>query len=1320
MPEAAGRNVCGTGRDPEHAYLIVFPLQPSAGGLRGIAFGVGLTYAGQVDRFDSDSQSYIAAQGRLCAFVKWSPFQRWAYPAGLALFAAVCAWRPYQAWLAATYTLALLFFCMLLVRLLAMLLSILRDPALGVSPAAVSRLTDAELPVYSVLVPLFREPAVVPSLVTALTALDYPAEKLDIQLLVEPNDAQTLTALERAGLPGHMRVTVSPGGAPQTKPRACNAGLALATGEYLVVFDAEDRPDPDQLKKAYVAYRSEPERVVCLQARLDHYNSRQSFFARWSAMEYLIWFHLFLPGLQCLGAPLPLGGTSNHFRTRALRALGGWDPFNVTEDCDLGMRIVRRGWSTRMLDSTTWEEAVVGLGAWLRQRTRWIKGYWQTWLVQSRAGALRRFGLRRWAFFSLLVGGGPLMLAVNPILWSIILAWLLVGWPLADFSNPLSLVALAVTLVLFAANAVFVFVNMLGCLLCRRPDLVVAALFSPLEWVLLSFSAWRAIWQFFIQPFHWEKTRHGHGVAEDRPPRARPWLLRAGVPVLSFGVALAVLGGLARFVARRLEAQARAQRPVQLPARFESAAYASAALLYGPARADLSAWHVTVGTATNPVTGFAASVPDGVEQAVQIDASFPGTLCLWSKPDADWSAFMGLQVRLFVPADAPRWMHAQFYLRDRETLWYEHESPQELIPGKWTRFEVSLWRGTRDWVGRGHGKPWDGYTAQRVREFGIRLFGARPYEGPIYLGPIRGIPPARRVAETVRVTSSWRDAGPIRCYERFELGFELSREYVNPFDPAVVDVRGHFFGPDGVLRKVPAFFYQGYTRARRAGKEVLTPVGRAEWRIRFTPVQAGTHRYQIVLRDAHGARLRTEPGSFEAIGSDDAGFLRISGRDSSFLEFDNGEFYYPIGHNLCVPADPMPAFEYDFELPVGQRTYAYDAYLARMSEEGENWARIWMVPWWAGLEGRADWPGFHGVGRYNLANAWRLDHVLETVEKKGIYVQLTTQHKSEYQFRQSWRHCQYNVAQGGPCEKPADFFTNPEARRAYRNRLRYLVARWGYSTHILAWELWGEVDLVPGFTPKLAADWHREMWAHLRALDPWDHLVFTHCISWKRSALIWRMPEVQCIQANGYIRSPNTSLNHTKNFRGYLRDVKHLRKPVFIAEFGGRSELGAPSADYMAAQLHSGIWASFASELSGVAMHWWWDFIHGADLYGHYGALVKFSKGIDRIEQTYRPSKVIARDPDFMLRAVGMRARGQAFYWIHHRAIFRTLEGLPVVERGTVVISDLSPGEYRLEYWDTLSGEIVGQETCSVDGVLRLRLPPVHGDLALKAVRVRE
>ena len=369
-------------------------------------------------------------------------------------------------------------------------------------------------PAYTVLVPLYREETAVPGLMAHLRRMDYLADQLRVLLLVEEDDAQTRASVERAGVTPPFEVVVVPVSNPRTKPKACNVGLEQASGDILVIYDAEDRPETDQLKKAACLFAESPSDVICLQAPLNFYNRDRNWLTRFFAIEYSGWFDYCLPGLYRLDAPIPLGGTSNHFRLPALRELGGWDAYNVTEDCDLGIRLFRNGLRTAMLDSTTWEEATFRIGPWIRQRSRWVKDYLQTYLVHWRAhGELRRrLGPGGVAHFHLLFGAGCLCLLMNPFYWALTAVWFSTGSRWISGFFPLWVLVPAL-LSFLAGNAAFVLSAMLGCLRRRYYRLLPMCLLIPIYWVLMSVGAWKGALQLITKPFFWEKTPHEGTVA---------------------------------------------------------------------------------------------------------------------------------------------------------------------------------------------------------------------------------------------------------------------------------------------------------------------------------------------------------------------------------------------------------------------------------------------------------------------------------------------------------------------------------------------------------------------------------------------------------------------------------------------------------------------------------------------------------------------------------------------------------------------------------------------------------------------------------------
>jgi hypothetical protein len=417
---------------------------------------------------------------------------------------------------------ALPFLCVTLLRLAA-----LREVAFaaragrrGGPERSLPALPDRQLPVYSVLVPLFREANVLPDLVRALGALDYPRAKLEVLLVLEEADLETQVALLALGPPPGFRTVLVPDSRPHTKPKALNYALQFARGDYVVVYDAEDRPQPDQLRRALETFRRHPPDLGCVQAQLNIYNARASWFTRQFTVEYSALFDGILPALARLGMPVPLGGTSNHFPREVLVSAGGWDPFNVTEDADLGFRLAREGWRTTVLASTTWEEAPIRFGQWFGQRSRWLKGWMQTYLVHTRQPwrLNAELGVRGALGFHAVMGGLVLSALVHPLFYAL-LGWHAVsGRLLAPADSFAGTVLWTVAWINLAAGYLMsICVGALSAVRRGQPRLALSALLMPLCWLLVSAAAYRALYQLAKDPYFWEKTEHGV-----RPPGSPP------------------------------------------------------------------------------------------------------------------------------------------------------------------------------------------------------------------------------------------------------------------------------------------------------------------------------------------------------------------------------------------------------------------------------------------------------------------------------------------------------------------------------------------------------------------------------------------------------------------------------------------------------------------------------------------------------------------------------------------------------------------------------------------------------------------------------
>lgn len=364
-------------------------------------------------------------------------------------------------------------------------------------------------PIVSLLVPMFEEPEIAERLISHLSQLRYPRERLDILLLLEEEDQVTARAIAATDLPPFMRVITVPKGRPQTKPRALNYALPFARGEIIGIYDAEDRPDHDQIAKVVRRFDEVPPDVVCLQGRLDYYNTDHNLMARLFAVEYASWFRVLLPGVQRLRLFVPLGGTTLFLRRKALEEVGGWDAHNVTEDAELGLRLARAGYRTELVDTTTYEEATAAVGPWIRQRSRWLKGYLITWATAMRTPMALWRNLGTWRFVGLQAQMFTAVLGffLAPLLWSLVVVPFGLPHPLTAYLEPHHFAWIGAYMMLSLILSIVVSVHA-----CATPHLRSLRHLAPvveLYYTLGTFAAWIGAFELLARPFFWAKTRHG-------------------------------------------------------------------------------------------------------------------------------------------------------------------------------------------------------------------------------------------------------------------------------------------------------------------------------------------------------------------------------------------------------------------------------------------------------------------------------------------------------------------------------------------------------------------------------------------------------------------------------------------------------------------------------------------------------------------------------------------------------------------------------------------------------------------------------------------
>jgi hypothetical protein len=550
-----------------------------------------------------------------------------------------------------------------------------------------------------------------------------------------------------------------------------------------------------------------------------------------------------------------------------------------------------------------------------------------------------------------------------------------------------------------------------------------------------------------------------------------------------------------------------------------------------------------------------------------------------------------------------------------------------------------------------------------------------------------------------------------KVYELVEINIHLSGGIKDLFDENEVNVTCRINLPNGEEWSIQAFPYQMYERRLVGGEEVLTPVGEPFWKLRLTPLLEGTHTINIYLY-SRGELVDSRIIYIDVEGySQNPGFVRING---NYLVCDNGSDLFLIGQNVCwyTPS---------------KKTYDYDAWFEKMAENGMNYARIWMAPWAFGVE----WSD--KVGRYDLKEAWRLDYVLQLAEKKGIYVMLCLVNHGQLRKSDNWSGNPYNRARGGPLSSPEQFFTDPVAKDYFKKRLRYLVSRYAYSTHLLAWEFFNEVDLTDGYDPSNVASWHREMAEYLRSIDHYGHLITTSFSDPQGGDLIWKTSGLDFTQTHMY--GPGINDLGKAISTEIKRKLLVYGKPTLFGEFGADWRwFDSPLyyRDRDGVEIHEGIWASSMSGSFGTAMTWWWDvYVDQFNLYYHYGALKRFLANVSFsrskfIELNYRVvenEKVNATNVNFEI--FGLRNKTFAMGWVRNRDYnwFNAINNysLRTVGEVDVELSDFNTGSYLFEVWDTYSGEKTwATRVESSNGRLVIEIPSFHKDIAFKIIMVEK
>lgn len=716
--------------------------------------------------------------------------------------------------------------------------------------------------------------------------------------------------------------------------------------------------------------------------------------------------------------------------------------------------------------------------------------------------------------------------------------------------------------------------------------------------------------------------------------------------------------------------------------------------------------------------------------SLALDATFPGTVGLARSIDDDqsaWGTGRLFRTQIKVSTSAPNTpVSTQLAVWHKQWGWFVSRLSRPLKTGEWNDMRWLLSEAeSADWQSLDGSVEWNDSIRFRLSRMALRFHCDAPGKRTIHImqPTIQGVdatPPALQVIQLRDDQNSFLQG------KRYELSFDLSRAYNNPFDPDQVVVDVDYVTPSGKRHSIPGFYYQDYIRSRLSdGTEECDASGRASWKARFLPREAGLHQYAIRVSDHMGDECRTSTKTFTIQTAPFSGFVRIDPKDPSYMSLEDDSFFYPHGLVVRCPYDTRCTYHYEFEPQPGQGTFIYENVMPHMADAGMNFIRIWMSSWWLALEWsdgfRTD---YEGLGRYSQLSAWRLDRIMEMAEDLGIYVNLTLQNHGQFTFHRTdpeWYHNPYNIARGGTLRQPNEFWKDEFSRKMIKKRLRYTVARWAYSPALAWWEIFNEINLVQSYKTKEQQEWHAEMARYIRQADPFNHIITTHYTSSGYDKEMFKIKEMEVVQSNGYnydmIKSCKSLL---KRFRDSAEG-----KPYYINEFGVGN-----TRDYHRHNLHAGLWASSVLPFSGSALFWYFQYVEGQNDYGQFTAVQQFHENEDYRERGFiETEEVIVSAGTTLTECLGMRNDEALRLWIYDKSLYRggmrqfrkdAFESTTIANVN-LTIPEMPRARYHIEFWDTWEGGLIPEQNLEIDhegGGMLFNVPTFERDIACKIERM--
>ena len=762
-----------------------------------------------------------------------------------------------------------------------------------------------------------------------------------------------------------------------------------------------------------------------------------------------------------------------------------------------------------------------------------------------------------------------------------------------------------------------------------------------------------------------------------------------------------------------------------------------------------------------------------------------GVYTISTRVPASDKLYQAFSFRFYTPGNVPDGVELIFHIKDVDFWWYQKLLQKRPKPGKWVEYTIPLYETDEmvfdyparkyNWVSRGHLRPFDPTVLRKMREVGITL--RVPALGSRKRRPARSErtdgPPSREfiLADTsfrtsvtekpeLRITDL-KFPTMVPQYEKFEASFDLTRCYTNPFDPETVNVTARVTTPSGKSFEYPCFYFQNYIRKREGEFEKLIPLGAPCWKLRIAPLERGKYTWRISARDGDSVTSTSER-NFVASKPVSKGFVRVSEKDPVYFEFSNGSFFYPIGlslhctyddrfHNITQnkgltevrdhPGDTRTA---EGGYIIDRRSYFHTDAFDKMKRNKMNATEIWLASWGYEIEWNGDWKGYGGTNQYNMENAWRLDLVTDSARKNDVYFNLVFHCHGQFSKGEErgqdgeFAHHPYNRANGGFLYDPYQIFYNKRAFLLLMKRMRYVVARYGYSRNIFGWEIISETDLTSARVSGASRSLVLRYTDQLKTVDVHRHPVTNHyshnyTITDVKLMRDRRMDFITGDAYRGWVGYGRPF--HYAPFYELLKLSSEywntFAKPSLVTECGC-SWFGGPEYA-MTNDVHQTCWAAWMTHLAGTPFFWWAEHVEGKDLYWHYKAFARYVEGEDKRGRGLEMNSVdinVSGGEGPELTAVTLTNKEGGYAWIYdikeydiwtttteRNGVYndRRKYAAPLYSDVHAPIDGLSPGKYHIEVWDTYKGEVVDTVVLeSRRGSISVPLPPFRKDIALK------